>query len=182
MMQDIRIDDRYDLCISLEVAEHLPETQAKKFVGTLCNASDIVLFGAAIEGQGGVNHINEQWQSYWHRLFQQNGYLQYDIFRGAFWNDQDVRWWYKQNAFLFVKKDTEKVDIDTEKLARMQNKIVDIVHPENYLTKTKNLMEIKKKYLQCKDKYQVELSKIQNPPSLRFCLGIIKRYLLGRIM
>lgn len=181
MMQDIDLEDRYDLCISLEVAEHLPDKHAKKYVDMLCNASDLVLFGAAIEGQGGVNHINERWQSYWVDLFKQNGYREYDIFRGALWDDDDVRWWYKQNAFLFVKTSAEKVVVDAEVLIKMEHKIIDVVHPDNYQTKIKQLKEAREKTLHYREKYQNELSKIQYPKSLRFCLGILKRYIVSRI-
>lgn len=54
------IKGKYDLCISLEVAEHISERNSKSFVDVLCGASDIVLFSAAIKYQGGTNHINEQ--------------------------------------------------------------------------------------------------------------------------
>jgi 2-polyprenyl-3-methyl-5-hydroxy-6-metoxy-1,4-benzoquinol methylase len=60
---------RFDLAICLEVAEHLPSDCAADLVTNLCNAADVVLFSAAIPGQDGTGHINEQWPSYWARLF-----------------------------------------------------------------------------------------------------------------
>lgn len=60
----ISLPRRFDLAISLEVAEHLPEQCAKGFVDSLVKASDLVLFSAAIPQQGGRNHYNEQWPDY----------------------------------------------------------------------------------------------------------------------
>ena len=65
---------KYDLAISLEVAEHLPEKRAESFIKYLCNLSKVVLFSAAIPNQGGDHHINEQWQSYWYGIFRDNNY------------------------------------------------------------------------------------------------------------
>ena len=38
----------FDLAISLEVAEHLPEKRAESFIKDLCNLSKVVLFSSAI--------------------------------------------------------------------------------------------------------------------------------------
>lgn len=51
---------RFDLAISVEVAEHLPKEAAETFIDNLVSLSDEVVFGAAYEHQGGVNHLNEQ--------------------------------------------------------------------------------------------------------------------------
>ena len=97
--EDITVDGKFDLAISLEVAEHIEEKNATSFVSALCNASNVIVFGAAASNQGGSNHINEQPQSYWINLFKNEGYEHFDIFRGALWEDQDVKWWYKQLKF-----------------------------------------------------------------------------------
>jgi SAM-dependent methyltransferase len=65
---------RFDLCICVEVAEHLPPRAAKTLVGGLTSLSDRVLFTAAIPGQGGVHHVNEQPQLYWIELFRRKGF------------------------------------------------------------------------------------------------------------
>jgi hypothetical protein len=66
---------RFALVQSLEVAEHLPRACAAGFVQSLCDHGDMVLFGAAIPGQGGHRHVNAQWQSHWARLFAKRGRL-----------------------------------------------------------------------------------------------------------
>lgn len=98
----IELDCRYDLAISLEVAEHLQEDSAETFVKGIVMASDVVIFGAAYIGQGGVDHINEQTPTYWERHFRAHDYLAYDVFRPIFWGAEDVKYWYQQNTFLYV--------------------------------------------------------------------------------
>ena len=54
----------YDLAMCLEVAEHLPASAGARLVHTLTQAAPLVLFSAAVPGQGGSHHINEQWPGY----------------------------------------------------------------------------------------------------------------------
>ncbi|MFN3231997.1 MAG: class I SAM-dependent methyltransferase [Alphaproteobacteria bacterium] len=118
---------RVDLAMSLEVAEHLTPQRAKSFVGDLCSLSDVVLFGAAIPGQGGTNHINEQWQSWWAGLFAERGYLPVDLIRPRIWNDDAVPYWYQQNTLLYVNEaGIEKTGLSPEPVA-----MLDIVHPRH---------------------------------------------------
>lgn len=146
--EEFEIERRYDLAMSVEVAEHLSETRAKPFVDMLCKASDVVLFGAAAKGQGGTNHINEQWQSYWINLFHSNRYDCFDIFRGVIWDNDQVDWWYRQNIFLFVNRDTQNTGLNLEMLKAKERMIPDVVHP----------------------------SKIEDP-TFGFCLDVMKKYI-----
>lgn len=102
--QPLSLTRRFDLAISLEVAEHLPATQARSFVQSLCAAADRVLFSAAIPGQGGRHHINEQWPSHWASLFQECRYECYDVVRPILWNNPRVLWYYAQNCLLFAPR------------------------------------------------------------------------------
>jgi len=94
---------RFDLVMSLEVAEHLPVESAETFVRSLVNLGDVILFSAAIPGQGGHHHVNLQWQDYWAELFAQEGYAAVDCLRDYVWNDQRVATWYAQNTILYVE-------------------------------------------------------------------------------
>ena len=77
----ISLPRSFDLAISLEVAEHLPESRAASFVENLTHLAPAVLFSAAIPGQGGRDHLNEQWQTYWAALFAQHDYVLCDALR-----------------------------------------------------------------------------------------------------
>ena len=103
LAQPLVIDRHFDLALSLEVAEHLPMERAQSFVKELCTAADAVLFSAAIPGQGGRHHVNEQWPAYWADLFGQSGYGCHDVLRHRIWDRPGVLWYYAQNCLLFVK-------------------------------------------------------------------------------
>ena len=96
------INRRFDLALSVEVAEHLPESSADTFVATLTSLAPVVAFSAAIPGQGGTSHINEQWPEYWAAKFQARGYTCIDCLRARLWNDPRVQWWYAQNIMLYA--------------------------------------------------------------------------------
>jgi hypothetical protein len=94
---------KYDIAISIEVAEHLPSSSAQSFVKSLTALSDVVLFSAAIPRQGGANHVNEQWPDYWKSLFYQEGFKLYDVIRPHFWNNDGIDPCVRQNCFLYSK-------------------------------------------------------------------------------
>jgi hypothetical protein len=98
----LRLPRRFDLALSLEVAEHLPATQAERFVGDLADLAPVVGFSAAIPGQGGTRHVNEQWPEYWAALFRARGYLVVDCLRPRIWHDPEVEFFYAQNMLLFA--------------------------------------------------------------------------------
>jgi hypothetical protein len=91
----------------MEVAEHLSARRAPAFVTELCSLSDFVLFSAAIPGQGGTNHVNEQWPQYWAAMFANNSFVCFDVLRPCLWSREKCKWWYTQNALLFAKRDTK---------------------------------------------------------------------------
>ncbi|MBI3825229.1 MAG: class I SAM-dependent methyltransferase [Candidatus Rokubacteria bacterium] len=98
----LRLDERFDLAVSLEVAEHLDPSSAETFVESLARLAPVVLFSAAIPGQGGRHHVNEQWPAYWARLFEGRGLVPVDAIRSRIWGATQIEWWYAQNAVLFA--------------------------------------------------------------------------------
>jgi SAM-dependent methyltransferase len=96
---------RFDLALSLEVAEHLPAPVAPRFVQQLTELAPVVLFSAAVPGQGGTGHVNEQWPDFWAQCFADHGYRLVDALRGRFWDDPTIEPWYAQNAFLFANEE-----------------------------------------------------------------------------
>ena len=133
LKQPLQINRKFDLAISLEVAEHLPATCAENFVNSLTQLAPVILFSAAIPFQGGVEHVNEQWPQYWVYYFQKNGYAVIDCLRKKIWNNDKVEPWYAQNILIFVKQEylpgyprlvNEYQNTDPNQLA--------IVHPNIY--------------------------------------------------
>lgn len=97
------INGSFDLCVCLEVAEHLPSSKSQHLVKQLTRAAEAILFSAAIPGQQGTYHINEQWPEYWEELFSRFGFLKLDVLRPRIWRDARVAWYYQQNVVLYVQ-------------------------------------------------------------------------------
>ena len=97
------IGRRFDLAFCLEVGEHLPPEAADGLVDLLTTLSDRVLFSAALPGQGGQHHLNEQWPAYWAEKFREKGYRCHDTLRHRIWENDHVEWWYRQNLLLFLR-------------------------------------------------------------------------------
>ena len=100
----LKLSRRFDMALSLEVAEHLSASAARIFVQSLCDAADVIVFSAAIPGQGGRRHLNEQWPAYWAELFHDLRYECYDFLRPRIWNNRRVAWHYAQNSMIFVRE------------------------------------------------------------------------------
>ena len=132
--EPIDVAESFDLSMSLEVAEHLPPARAPGFVAELCRMAPVVLFSAAIPRQGGVNHVNEQWPSYWADLFTANGYRTIDVLRLAIWDDPEVTWWYKQNLLLFANDDALAANprLDAARADSPETPLA-LVHPDKFM-------------------------------------------------
>jgi Methyltransferase domain len=102
LSQPFEIPGRYDLALSLEVAEHLSREAGARLVRILSQVAPLVMFSAAVPGQGGSYHINEQWPAYWRSLFADEGFRLFDPIRPLIRNDSSVGWWYRQNLLLFA--------------------------------------------------------------------------------
>ena len=96
-----KLEKTFDLGICLEVAEHISLDSACRFVNDVCKTSDIILFSAAIPGQGGTHHVNEQYPSYWSSHFKKNGFATYDPFRERIFSNLNLPYWFRQNLLLF---------------------------------------------------------------------------------
>ena len=120
----------YDLAMSLEVAEHLPADRAESFVAFLTAAAPVVLFSAAVPGQGGTGHVNEQWPQYWRKLFRRRGYVPVDSIRPLIWGNSEIDWWYQQNIFLYCERDVFAARSGFAPVPETRS--LDIVHPALY--------------------------------------------------
>jgi len=134
MENRIQLSRRFDLAISMEVAEHLTKARAEGFVEDIVATSDVVLFSAAVPGQGGTNHINEQWQSYWVEKFSLFGFRCFDVLRAKFWNHELLSLcpFYISNAFLYIRETSalvSKLTADGIPSIGPGNFPADIVHP-----------------------------------------------------
>jgi len=141
LQRGIAISRRFDLAISLEVAEHLPPACAERFVEDLIRLSDVVLFSAAIPYQGGRNHFNEQWPDYWARLFSDRGYTTVDAVRSRIWNDNGIPYWYRQNVLLYVGSE-RAANLTHSCLHNPGGMPLALIHPQLYLSKQPDTLKV----------------------------------------
>jgi len=120
---------RFDLALSLEVAEHLPESSAERFVKFVTDLAPIVVFSGAVPWQMGTHHVNEQYAGYWARRFEQRGFAPFDVIRPRCWYDNDVEFYYRQNIVVYVSR----ARVAEFEASAMRSPVVhplDIVHPD----------------------------------------------------
>jgi cyclopropane fatty-acyl-phospholipid synthase-like methyltransferase len=122
----ISLNERFDLVISMEVAEHIPKQHADAFVENLTQHGGVILFSAAIPGQGGTGHVNEQWPDYWNSKFAARHFAQYDVIRRTIWDNAAIPFWYRQNTFLYV---SESLIANYPALVGLSQSPVAWVHP-----------------------------------------------------
>jgi SAM-dependent methyltransferase len=93
----------FDLAISLEVAEQLEPESSPILVHWITKVAPIVIFSAAVPGQGGHGHINLRSRDYWHSLFTENKFLIADRLREKLRSNPNVAPWYRYNVSDYVQ-------------------------------------------------------------------------------
>ena len=140
LVSPVRIDRRFDLAVCLETAEHLPLERGAGLVDDLVRLAPVILFSAAIPGQVGTGHINEQWPSYWRDLFASRGYDCHTALREQLWHREEVEVWYRQNLLVFSAADlTEQVAQALHGAAAREAPPLDLVHPDLYARERRNV-------------------------------------------
>ena len=129
LRQPLELDRNFDVAICLEAAEHLPSSSALILVASLTSLAEVVVFSAAIPHQGGTNHVNEQWPTYWIEMFEAQNFVFIDCLRPLLWDDARVDFWYAQNMLVFVTAAKERALRERGALTVVPRSMVGIVHP-----------------------------------------------------
>ena len=124
------IDQRFDLALCLEVAEHIRESYASRLIDFITALAPVVCFSAAVPGQGGAGHVNEQWPDYWSRHFADRGYQIFDVIRPRIWSITQVEPWYCQNSFLYIHESQSGKYPEVMKNSCSTDLPLCLVHPE----------------------------------------------------
>lgn len=102
---------RYDLCYTVEVAEHIEPECAETYLDNICALSDNVLFTAAPPGQPGTHHVNCQPKEYWVEKFNKRGYVrdegleeQFKQYMKPMKGKRYIRMIYMHNLIVFRKE------------------------------------------------------------------------------
>lgn len=164
----LKLDKKFDLVMSLEVAEHIDGKLAPLFCENLTSLADVILFSAAIPGQGGTHHVNEQWPGYWKNIFAQKGYVMVDALRNSLWGIEQLKSHYGQNSFIYVKESALANYPQLKVLYEQGEKFpLDAVHPKLFASR------------QCLTPENYSLSEIlRSVPS--FVIYAVKRLLKGQ--
>jgi hypothetical protein len=99
----------FDLCLCLEVAEHVEKEYAEIFVENLCTLSRTIILSAAPPGQKGTGHVNCQPPKYWMNIFKSFGYdknsVATELLKGdlAPWGNKPGIKAYYHNLIVFEK-------------------------------------------------------------------------------
>ena len=77
----IDLKKKFDCCICIEVLEHVENSNSDNVIQNLIRHSDFIIFSSAQNGQGGLNHINEQPLDYWINKFKKYDSICFDYIR-----------------------------------------------------------------------------------------------------
>ncbi|HEV2454238.1 MAG TPA: glycosyltransferase [Verrucomicrobiae bacterium] len=85
------ITGQFDLITCIEVAEHVPEPEARAMIAEMCRHTDQVIFSSTDSGFDEPTHINIHPAEYWIELFHQHGFFPDRNFQPEFITAQAIR-------------------------------------------------------------------------------------------
>jgi len=118
-LKDFEFDEKFDIAICMEVAEHLKPESSDSLIKTLTSLSDVVIFSAAVPNQGGDGHINCQPRIFWFEKFSQNNFHIVDSIREKIRDKKNVGQWYKFNLIDYKKANS--LNITNELFVKLIN-------------------------------------------------------------
>ena len=93
---------QFDLVQCLEVGEHVPRQACDTLIDNIVRHGRMVLFSAAVPGQGGENHVNEQPYEFWRDMFAARGFHFFDFVRPTADGNDAIEPWYRYNMMFFA--------------------------------------------------------------------------------
>lgn len=108
LSKPLKLRRKFDLCLCIEVAEHLPKTCENILISSLTGLSDTIIFTAATPGQGdlSIGHINERPHAYWKDKFRKLGFTYKNEITEELCEkmiNEEVIWWVTKNLMVFQK-------------------------------------------------------------------------------
>ncbi|MFA6171199.1 MAG: methyltransferase domain-containing protein [Patescibacteria group bacterium] len=110
LVKPLRLSRKFDLCLCVEVAEHLPETCENTLINSLVRLSDTLIYTAATPGQGDllIGHINERPHAYWKKKLKASGFTYKTKLTGVVRKEMAEKkavWWVAKNLMVFQKNE-----------------------------------------------------------------------------
>jgi SAM-dependent methyltransferase len=132
----LQLNRKFDLAISLEVAQYLPAENSERFIASLTSLAPAVLFSSAVPFQGGPLQVNEKWHHEWAELFRKQGYEPVDCIRRKIWNNKNIALWYAQNMILYIDGDhLEKLQQLKKEYTPASTEQLSMIHPDLWNSK-----------------------------------------------
>jgi hypothetical protein len=97
-----KFQHQFEVAVCLEVAEHLDPAVSDNLVRFLCTQAKVVVFSAAVPGQGGDAHINCQPREAWHERFTQQGFNLVHHIRPRLVGHSALAPWYRFNILDYA--------------------------------------------------------------------------------
>jgi len=134
---------KYDLCLCLDVIEHLEPVYDENLIWSCVNASDTIVFSSPPPGQGGEMHLNERPISYWVEKFFRYGYILMDTLRPNFDSlSVTEKNTYHMNLYIAKKAidqhETRGINLNHDKLLEILKKKeerIEDLYLQNYLAR-----------------------------------------------
>lgn len=105
LREPLKLDERYDLALCIETAEHIPPEYDDVLIDTVTNAAPRVVFTAAPPEHGGTHHVNEAPREYWIEKFQSRGFSyaaeETDRLQESIRSEIDAAEWIADRPFIF---------------------------------------------------------------------------------
>ena len=95
---------KYDLCLCLEVAEHINEKYSDILVESIVLSGRTIIFSAATPGQGGTGHVNEKPHMWWINKFERYAFKLDDQLTKLLrikMGKTDIPFYYTKNILVF---------------------------------------------------------------------------------
>lgn len=107
LRETINLNRKFDLAMNIEVAEHIDEKYSDLVIENITRHVDLLIFSAAVPGQGGYDHVNEQPFEYWENKFNKIGF--YNNKSGTkkfrdYLKENNAKAWYINNISIFKRK------------------------------------------------------------------------------
>jgi len=99
---------KFDLVITIEVAEHLYEEDCEKFIENICTFSENIIFSSTPDDFAEKTHLNVQQLEYWAKRFAKHGFFRKLIYDASFISPQAVYFTKKEVKYERLVEDYER--------------------------------------------------------------------------
>jgi SAM-dependent methyltransferase len=187
---------RYDLIVTIEVLEHIPQDEAERALANFCQYTDDILFSSTPLDYKEASHVNVHSPEYWATLFARQGFYRDVDFDAAFispWatrfrrrNDPAPRLIsdYERRFWLLWKENTDLRSLALDMRAEIGRSAPRLAELEDTTATLETQVADKERGLAALTKHIAELEAIvaQKNEYIGYLENLIRRIEAGRVM